>query len=73
MLRDAVSDAKKPGAADAYTRERLTEMLQFFELMNGWAEQMGKLPTPAVMRMVKMGDKIGKLLGLVNGRAFFAE
>jgi len=24
---------------------------------------MGKLPTPAVVRMVKMGDKIGKLLG----------
>ena len=61
--RDAVSDARKPGAADPYTRERLTEMLQFFELMNGWAEQMGKLPTPAVTRMVKMGDKIGKLLG----------
>jgi hypothetical protein len=38
-------------------------MLQFFELMNGWAEQTGKLPTPAVVRMVKMGDKIGKLLG----------
>ena len=62
MLRDAVSDGKKPGAADAYTRERLAEMLQFFELMNGWAEQTAKLPTPAVVRMVKMGDKIGKLL-----------
>ena len=63
MLREANVEAKKPGAADAYTRERLTEMLQFFELMNGWAEQTGKLPTPAVVRMVKMGDKIGKLLG----------
>ena len=63
MLRDAVSEAKKPGAADAYTRERLTEMLQFFELMNGWCEQTGKLPTAAVVRMVKMGDKLGKLLG----------
>ncbi len=63
MLRDAVSDAKKPGAADAYTRERLAEMLQFFELMNGWCEQTGKLPTSAVVRMVKMGDKLGKLLG----------
>jgi DNA-binding transcriptional regulator GbsR (MarR family) len=62
MLRDAVGEAKKPGAADAYTRERLAEMLQFFELMNAWAEQTGKLPTPAVVRMVKMGDKIGKLL-----------
>jgi len=63
MLRDAVGEAKKPGAADAYTRERLAELLQFFELMSGWAEQTGKLPTPAVVRMVKMGDKLGKLLG----------
>src|SRR6266511_500698 len=33
MLRDAVADARKPGAADAYTRERLADMLQFFALM----------------------------------------
>ena len=63
MLRDAVSDAKKSGAADAYTRERLTEMLQFFELMTSWTEQTRKMPTPAVIRMVKMGDKVAKLLG----------
>src|SRR3954463_1846552 len=31
MLRDAVGEAKKPGAADGYTRERLADMLQFFE------------------------------------------
>ena len=36
MLRDAVADAKKPGAADAYTRERLADMLQFFEQMTAW-------------------------------------
>jgi DNA-binding transcriptional regulator GbsR (MarR family) len=63
MLRDAVRDAKKPAAADSYTRERLAEMLQFFELMNGWCEQAGKLPTPAIVRMVKMGDRLGRLLG----------
>ena len=39
MLRDAVAETKKPGAADAYTRERLADMLQFFELMTSWAEQ----------------------------------
>ena len=63
MLRDAMAEAKKGGAADAYTRERLTEMLQFFELMTAWCEQTAKLPTSAVVRMVKMGDKIGRLLG----------
>jgi DNA-binding transcriptional regulator GbsR (MarR family) len=63
MLREAVADAKKPGAADAYTRERLSDMLQFFELMTRWIESTRKLPTPAVVRVVKMGDKLGKLVG----------
>ena len=62
MLRDAVVEAKKPGAADAYTRERLADMLQFFELMTNWTEQTRKLPTPAIVRMVKMGDKLARLL-----------
>lgn len=62
MLRDAVVEAKKPAAADAYTRERLADMLQFFELMTSWTEQTRKLPTPAIIRMVKMGDKVARLL-----------
>jgi DNA-binding transcriptional regulator GbsR (MarR family) len=63
MLREAVADTKKPGAADPYTRERLADMLQFFELMASWTEQTRKMPTPAVIRMVKMGDKVSKMLG----------
>jgi hypothetical protein len=63
MLRDTAAEAKKPGAADAYTRERLADMLQFFELMIAWAEQTRKLPTAALMRLAKMGDKLGRLLG----------
>jgi DNA-binding transcriptional regulator GbsR (MarR family) len=62
MLREVVADAKTSKAADTYTRERLEEMLQFFETMTGWLEQMRKLPTPAVIRMVKLGDKIAKML-----------
>jgi DNA-binding transcriptional regulator GbsR (MarR family) len=63
MLRDAAAEANKAGAADAHTRERLADMLQFFELMTSWCEQTRKLPTPAVIRMVKMGDKLGRMLG----------
>ncbi|HYT66798.1 MAG TPA: MarR family transcriptional regulator [Vicinamibacterales bacterium] len=62
-LREAVAEAKKPGAADAYTRERLGDMLQFFELMSGWVEQTRKLPTAALVRMVKAGDKIARMFG----------
>jgi DNA-binding transcriptional regulator GbsR (MarR family) len=63
MLRDTAAEAKKPGAADAYTRERFADMLQFFELMTTWCEQTRRLPTPAVVRMARMGDKLGRLLG----------
>ena len=63
MLREAVAETRKPGSADAYTRERLADLLQFFELMTTWCEQTRKLPTPAIVRMVKMGDKVAKLLG----------
>ena len=62
MLRETSAEAKKSGGADAYTRERLADMLQFFELMTTWCEQTRKLPTPAVVRMVKLGDKLGRLL-----------
>ena len=63
MLREAVAETKKPGAADSYTRERLADLLQFFELTTTWCEQTRKLPTPAVIRMVKMGSKVAKMLG----------
>jgi len=68
MLREAVAETKKPGSADAYTRERLADLLEFFELMTGWVEQTRRLPTPAVVRMVKMGDKVAKMLGTKPGR-----
>ena len=32
---------EKPGAADAYTRERLSDMLQFFELMTAGPSRRG--------------------------------
>src|SRR5213596_3665144 len=36
MLRESLVEAKKNGVgADAYTRDRLNDMLQFFELMTG--------------------------------------
>jgi DNA-binding transcriptional regulator GbsR (MarR family) len=63
VLREAVAETRKPGAADAYTRERLGDLLQFFELMIAWVEQTRKLQTPTVLRLVKMGDKVAKLLG----------
>lgn len=67
MLRDAVADAKKdPKQADPYVRDRLADMLSFMELMTTWYEQTRKMPTPAVLKFVKLGDKVAKMLGVMG-------
>ena len=63
MLRECAAEAKKPGN-DASTRQRLGDMLEFFELMTHWYESTRRMPTPAVLKFVKMGDKVAKLLGV---------
>lgn len=62
MLRELAAEAKSAKAADAYTRERLEDLLQFFETMSGWVEQMRKLATPALLRVIKLGDKVARMV-----------
>ncbi|MBX7207883.1 MAG: MarR family transcriptional regulator [Verrucomicrobiaceae bacterium] len=65
LLREAADEmGRTKGSADETTRERLQGMLDFFELANTWAAQVEKTPTPVLLRAVKMGEKVFKLLGL---------
>jgi len=65
MLRECLAASPHPGkgADEAYTRERLSAMLEFFDSMGGWYDQMKKLPTTTLLRLLKLGDKIAKFLG----------
>ena len=47
VLRDCIAESSKPKAAAPYTRERLAELVNFFEIATNAYEQMEKLPTPA--------------------------
>jgi DNA-binding transcriptional regulator GbsR (MarR family) len=64
LLRDCIAEAHRKGAAEASVRERIGNLLDFFQSMTGWYEQIRRLPTPAVVRFVKMGDKVRRWLGL---------
>jgi DNA-binding transcriptional regulator GbsR (MarR family) len=61
LLRECAAEAKPP-AADAYTRQRMNDMLEFFELMTTWYDQTRSMPIPSVLKFVKLGDKVRKLL-----------
>jgi hypothetical protein len=43
-------------------KRRLTDLLSFFETMTGWYSQMNKLPTSILLKAVKLGDKVFRLL-----------
>src|SRR6476660_3397651 len=47
LLRELNAEAKK---ADPHVRERLADMLGFFELMTDWYDKTRRMSTPAVIR-----------------------
>src|SRR2546421_12749615 len=64
VLRQCIEESGKPKAADAYTRARLGDLMNFFAVATNSYEQLEKLPTPAVLKMSKLGSKAFKLLGV---------
>ena len=62
MIRECLAETGK-GADEEYTRQRLLGLLEFFDTMGGWYEQMKRLPSATLMRLLKLGDKIAKYLG----------
>ena len=63
VLRECVIDAEKSGPEDKYARERIGQLLHFFETMTAWYEQVKRLPTPTLLKMARLGEKLRKLLG----------
>lgn len=64
LLRDCILAADKDESADAYTIKRLREMADFFETMAAWYGQVRQWPTPTLLKFVRLGDKVRRLLGL---------
>jgi DNA-binding transcriptional regulator GbsR (MarR family) len=64
ILRECVADAERlKGSTDPVTKERLNDLLNFFETMTHWYSQMRKVPTSVLLKAVKLGDNVFKFLG----------
>lgn len=64
MLRDCISEVGAQKEKDAYTKERLEALREFFESTTAWYTQIHKLPVTALQRFIRLGDKALKLLKL---------
>ncbi|MCX5659964.1 MAG: MarR family transcriptional regulator [Planctomycetota bacterium] len=66
LLRECVAEAERAEPEDRLTRERLAELLGFFEAISNWYDQIRVLPTKAVIRFVSLGGKVRRLLGIAS-------
>lgn len=59
LLKDCVRVSRKDEEAkDNFTRERLVKMLEFFENLTGFYQQVSRLPTGVLAEFVKSGNRL---------------
>lgn len=64
VLRESVAELAEGDGDDKYTKERLEEMLEFFETMTSWYHEIHRLPRNAMLKFVKLGNKVREMLGV---------
>ena len=63
-LRDAREDPKATKAAV----ERLSDLQELIGLLNGWYEQMNKVPKSRLLPLIRMGSKVVDLIAPLMGK-----
>ena len=63
MLNECIAEAEKDKSSDDYTVARLRDLRDFFETTSAWYVQIRQWPTSAIVKFVKLGDKVLKVLG----------
>ena len=64
VLRECIEQIDGQRGGSAEVRKRLEAMLSFFETVSTWYQQIRRLPRPAVIRFMKMGRKVQRMLGM---------
>ncbi|WP_459873561.1 GbsR/MarR family transcriptional regulator [Endothiovibrio diazotrophicus] len=62
VLRQCVMEGGGKRGAEREVQERIEAVLGFVEGLTGWYEQMKRLPRPVLMKLMKMGGKVAKLM-----------
>jgi len=69
LLNECIAEAEQDKATDAYTQARLRDLRDFMETTSAWYMQIRQWPTSSIVKFVKLGDKVMKVLGFGGGGA----
>ena len=67
MLRSSVADLEKDKQAEPYTKERLKEMLEFFESATSLYQEIQRMPSQALRNFLRVKVKTRKLVAALLG------
>ena len=67
MLRECLSETH--GKPDAYTAERIAAMVEFFDTMIGFYDDMQRMPKGVFAGLTKLRSQVRKLLVMKGGKA----
>ena len=63
LLRDLSIEAEEDKSIDPEMKKRIEDMLEFLDIMTHWYDTIRQLPNTTLMQLVKLGDKVVKLVG----------
>ncbi len=63
MLRDCVRDAETDKRIPLHARERLGDLLEFMETVDKGFDEIIRLPSATLMRLLKMGGAVARFVG----------
>jgi DNA-binding transcriptional regulator GbsR (MarR family) len=63
MLREFAAESKHDTETPQEVKERLTSMLEFLEEMTGWYDQIRGMPRPTLLKLMRMGARVAKVVG----------
>lgn len=62
MLNECIAESEQAKPTDAHTLQRLRDLREFFETTSAWYVQIRQWPTSAIVKFVKLGDKVLRVL-----------
>lgn len=62
-LRDCVAQFESDDDTPRVVRERIRSQLEFMETMTTWYDSIKRMPRKSLLKMMKMGERISRLVG----------
>ena len=64
VLRQCIAEAESDQVTGEYAEAKMRELAGFFEVTTSWYDQIRQWPTSTITKLLTLGDKTKKLLGL---------